>query len=234
MKGLRLVEHYASTQGEGPRTGKTTQFIRFAGCNMTCAGWPCDTPFAVDPAIYRENSYWREPSNLLNDAVLMRNETGANNLCLTGGEPFLQPNTLLEEFTALAIAEGFEVEAFSNGSFIYSKDALKMIDFMMDWKLDGSGEGDTRLENRRANALNLKPGSGIKFVCKDEVDFNQAMEIYNELKDLVNPGVRFWAGSAWAVFPEREVVELILKNQLPWSLNVQVHNFVWPANERGR
>ena len=234
MKGLRLVEHYASTQGEGPRTGKTTQFIRFAGCNMTCPGWPCDTPFAVDPAIYRENSYWREPTNLLNDAVLMRSETGANNLCLTGGEPFLQPNTLLEEFTALAIAEGFEVEAFSNGSFVYSKDALKMIDFMMDWKLDGSGEGDTRLENRRMNALNLQAGSGIKFVCKDEVDFNQAMEIYNELKDLVNPGVRFWAGSAWAVFPEREVVELILKNQLPWSLNVQVHNFVWPANERGR
>jgi len=235
MKGqLRLVEHYASTQGEGPRTGKTTQFVRFAGCNMTCAGWPCDTPFAVDPAIYRDNSYWREPSNLLNDVVLMRNETGANNLCLTGGEPFLQPNTLLEEFTALAIAEGFEVEAFSNGSFVYSKDALKMIDFMMDWKLDGSGEGSTRLENRRMNALNLQAGSGIKFVCKDEVDFAQAVQIYNELKDLVNPGVRFWAGSAWAVFPEREVVELILKNQLPWSLNVQVHNFVWPANERGR
>jgi len=235
MKGqLRLVEHYASTQGEGPRTGKTTQFVRFAGCNMTCAGWPCDTPFAVDPAIYRDNSYWREPSNLLNDAVLMRNETGANNLCLTGGEPFLQPNTLLEEFTALAIAEGFEVEAFSNGSFVYSKDALRMIDFMMDWKLDGSGEGDTRLENRRMNALNLQAGSGIKFVCKDEVDFAQAVEIYNDLKDLVQPGVRFWAGSAWAVFPEREVVELILKNQLPWSLNVQVHNFVWPANERGR
>lgn len=234
MKGLRLVEHYASTQGEGPRTGKTTQFIRFAGCNMTCSGWPCDTPFAVDPAIYRENSYWREPENLLNDAILMRSETGANNLCLTGGEPFLQPNTLLEEFIALAIGEGFEVEAFSNGSFVYSADALKMVNFMMDWKLDGSGEGSTRLENRRMNALNLKAGSGIKFVCKDEVDFAQAVEVYNDLKDLVNPGVRFWAGSAWAVFPEREVVRLILENALPWSLNVQVHNFVWPANERGR
>jgi organic radical activating enzyme len=201
---------------------------------MTCSGWPCDTPFAVDPAIYRENSYWREPENLLNDAILMRSETGANNLCLTGGEPFLQPNTLLEEFIALAIGEGFEVEAFSNGSFVYSADALKMVNFMMDWKLDGSGEGSTRLENRRMNALNLKAGSGIKFVCKDEVDFAQAVEVYNDLKDLVNPGVRFWAGSAWAVFPEREVVRLILENALPWSLNVQVHNFVWPANERGR
>jgi hypothetical protein len=109
-----------------------------------------------------------------------------------------------------------------------------MVNFMMDWKLDGSGEGSTRLENRRMNALNLKAGSGIKFVCKDEVDFAQAVEVYNDLKDLVNPGVRFWAGSAWAVFPEREVVRLILENALPWSLNVQVHNFVWPANERGR
>lgn len=234
MAELRLVEHYASTQGEGPRTGMTTQFIRFAGCNMTCPGWPCDTPFAVDPAIWRDNSYKRSPENLLNDAVLMRNETGANNLCLTGGEPFLQPNALLEEFITLAISENFIVEAFSNGSFVYSTDALLMVNFMMDWKLDGSGEGSTRLENRRTNALNLKAGSGIKFVCKDEVDFQQAMDIYNDLKDLVKPGVRFWAGSAWEVFPEREVVRLILENALPWSLNVQVHNFVWPANERGR
>jgi organic radical activating enzyme len=236
MAELRLSEHYVSTQGEGPRTGQPTHFVRFAGCNMQCLGWPCDTPHAVKTEIYMAEggSYKRTPEELLVDTIKHRDETGANNICLTGGEPFLQPNTKLEEYIDLLVHNGFIIEAFSNGSFIYSENVLKNVQFMMDWKLDGSGEGDTKLENRYDNALNLHTGSGIKFVCKDETDFNQAIETYELLKDKVKPGVRFWAGSAWAVFPERDVVDLILKNKLPWSLNVQVHNFVWPVNERGR
>ena len=235
-KSLRLVEHYSSTQGEGPRTGVVTQFVRFAGCNMNCPGWPCDTPFAVKPELYMAEggSYKRTSEELLQDCINEREKTGANSICLTGGEPFLQPNSTLEEFITLLIVNRFEVEAFSNGSFIYSDDALRSVNFMMDWKLDGSGEGTTRLENRRTNALNLRKGSGIKFVCRDRHDFDQAVEIWKDLKDKVKPGVQFWAGSAWSVFPEKEVVELIMSNQLPWRLNVQVHNFIWPANERAR
>ena len=236
MAELRLVEHYVSTQGEGPRTGRTTQFVRFAGCNMTCAGWPCDTPFAVYPDIYMKegNSYKRTPEELLEDCKSKRESTGSNNICLTGGEPFLQPNVKLEKFIGLLVSCGFEVEAFSNGSFLYSEDTLHSVNFMMDWKLDGSGEGQTRLENRHINALKLKSGSGIKFVCKDEIDFQQGIEVWKNIGPLVNPGVRFWAGSAWDVFPTKGLVELILENKLPWSLNVQVHNYIWPVNERGR
>jgi len=236
MAELRLVENYVSTQGEGPRTGLPTHFVRFGGCNMECLGWPCDTPHAVKPELYMAEggSYKRTPRELLDDSIKLRDETGANNICLTGGEPFLQPNSKLEDYIILLKSSGFIIEAFSNGSFIYSQMALGNVQFMMDWKLDGSGEGATKLENRKINALKLKAGSGIKFVCKDETDFNQAIEVWKDLKDKVDPGVRFWAGSAWAVFPERDVVDLILKNKLPWSLNVQVHNFVWPVNERGR
>jgi len=236
MAELRLVEHYVSTQGEGPRTGMPTQFVRFGGCNMECLGWPCDTPHAVKPELYMAEggSYKRYPGDLALETSHHRLQTGANNICLTGGEPFLQPHSKLEEYIQGLLDLNFIIEAFSNGSFLYSDFVLDNIQFMMDWKLDGSGEGATKLENRKINALKLKAGSGIKFVCKDETDFNQAMEVWKDLKDKVNPGVRFWAGSAWAVFPERDVVDLILKNKLPWSLNVQVHNFVWPVNERGR
>jgi len=236
MADLRLSEHYVSTQGEGPRTGLPTHFVRFAGCNMQCLGWPCDTPHAVKPEIYMAEggSYKRTPTELLADTIKHRDETGANNICLTGGEPFLQPNTKMEDYIGLLHDEGFIVEAFSNGSFVYSDFVLNRVQFMMDWKLDGSGEAQTRRENRIENAINLRSGSGIKFVCKDTKDFDEAIETWNFLKGQVNPGVRFWAGSAWGVFPERDVVDLILKNKLPWSLNVQVHNFVWPVNERGR
>ena len=236
MADLRLVEHYTSTQGEGPRTGRTTQFVRFAGCNMTCAGWPCDTPFAVDPKIWgaEGGSYKRTPEELLKDCKTHRETTGANNICLTGGEPFLQPMSKMDELILLLVGEGFEVEAFSNGSFLYSDIALKNVTFMMDWKLGGSGEAETRRENRTMNAANLRSGSGIKFVCKDKIDFEEALETHDFLKGQIREGVRFWAGSAWDVFPTKDLVGMMLEHKVPWSLNVQVHNYIWPANERGR
>ena len=232
-KGLRLVEHYASTQGEGPRTGELTQFVRFAGCNMTCPGWPCDTAFAVDPAIWRNNSYWRTPVDLTWDCLQQFTETGARNICLTGGEPFLQNNTYLQEFIENLVHNGFKVECFSNGSFIYSDYILENVSFMMDWKLNGSGEGDTRLENRTTNALNLREGSGIKFVVKDNEDLAQAVEVYKQLHKEVNPGVDFWVGSAWDRIKEADLVEFIIKSKLPWKLNVQVHKYIWNSEERG-
>jgi len=235
-KSFRLSEHYTSSQGEGPNTGKMTQFVRFAGCNMNCPGWPCDTPHAVKPELYMAEggSYKRTVEELVQDCINERAKTGSNSICLTGGEPFLQPQSIMDDFILQLVGNGFEVEAFSNGSFLYSEIALENVRFMMDWKLDGSGEGNTRLDNRKINATKIRNGSGIKFVCKDEVDFEQAIRVWGEIKGEVETGTRFWAGSAWNVFPEKEVVALVMKNKLPWSLNVQVHNFVWPANERGR
>jgi 7-carboxy-7-deazaguanine synthase len=235
-KSLRLVEHYVSTQGEGPNAGRSTQFVRFAGCSMRCEGWPCDTPFAVDPKIWGKSggSYKQSVEELVASCVEKLTETGAKNICLTGGEPFLQKEVLMDGLILQLVALGFSVEAFTNGSFVYSKTALENVSFMMDWKLDGSGEGNSYLPERTINALKLKSGDGIKFVCKDEKDFKQAIKIWNMLKDKVDPGVIFWVGSAWSVFPEKKVVELMLENALPWRLNVQVHNFIWPANERGK
>jgi len=248
---FKLVEHYVSTQGEGPNTGKVTQFVRFAGCDMRCGGWPCDTPFASDPKQWAKIYYKRTVEELYEDILNKYRETGALNVCFTGGEPFMQDNDLLCELFELMmptldwvvdedggftiISEEpearFQIEAFSNGSFEYPQKALDKVEFMMDWKLNGSGEGSTSLDDRLLNAKRIY--GGIKFVCKDEEDFKQAIEVWNELKDVVMPETRFWVGSAWDVFPTSRVVELVLEHKLPWSLNVQVHNYIFGANVRG-
>ncbi|MGN6548254.1 MAG: hypothetical protein ACTHK7_24675, partial [Aureliella sp.] len=41
---LRVVEAYASRQGEGRWSGAPSVFLRTSGCNLRC--WFCDTPFA--------------------------------------------------------------------------------------------------------------------------------------------------------------------------------------------
>ena len=84
------------------------------------------------------------------------------------------------------------------------------------------------------NAAKIRNGSGIKFVCKDDTDFKEALDVHDFLKGQVRKDVRFWAGSAWDVYPTKDLVGKMLEHKVPWSLNVQVHNYVWPANERGR
>src|SRR3954453_605533 len=95
---LRLLEPYPSTQGEGPNVGKLTQFVRFAGCNLKCPGWPCDTPFSIDPAQYRNEMQLVTARTLARSVFAEFTATGAENICLTGGEPTLQPQGELYVF----------------------------------------------------------------------------------------------------------------------------------------
>ena len=228
---LRLSEHFVSPQGEGPRTGVMTQFIRFAGCNMRCPGWPCDTQYAILPEIWRHDSYMRAPEELASDVWDRVATTGASAINLTGGEPFQQPNHLLEKFVA-RLTDVISIECFSNGSFIYPQWALDRIDFVMDWKLEGSGEAATKREERTVNAYRFKPSDAIKFVVTGVVDLQEAQEVWRWLKN--DTPAQFWVGAAWGLYKSADIVEYVKKYQLPWCLNVQVHNYIYNPQERGR
>ena len=48
---LPVAEVFAPTfQGEGPYLGRSADFIRLGGCNLTCYG--CDTPYTWDASRY--------------------------------------------------------------------------------------------------------------------------------------------------------------------------------------
>ncbi len=103
---LKVVEVFASVQGEGLRLGQPTIFIRLAGCNLRCAF--CDTKYA-----------WRDgrvatPAQLVQEAVKVRRRFPCRWVCLTGGEPLLQKTKVL----VLGLkARGFEVQVETNGTF---------------------------------------------------------------------------------------------------------------------
>jgi len=233
MPELRLVEHYTSVQGEGPRTGEMTQFVRFAGCNMRCPLWPCDTQHAIEPKIFMKEggSYKRTPEELVADMVTKAHETGAENICLTGGEPFLQPADKMSELLRL-IPDGLIIECFSNGSFIYPGIALRKVNFIMDWKLSGSGEGQTAMSNRLDNALALAESDCIKFVVSDQKDLEEAVNVWQDLL-VAGAVVQFYVGAAWGKITDDEVIAFVLKYKLPWKLNVQIHKYIWDPNKQG-
>lgn len=233
---LRLDEHYVSVQGEGPRVGTPTQFVRFGGCNLRCPGWPCDTQHAIDPAFRKE---WKRVVwfHIVEKAIDLRDNTGANNICLTGGEPFLQPKQDLELVVRHLLGADFQIECFSNGTLEYPFWVLGKMNFIMDWKLLGSGEAgkfvDQRWENLRR--LNNDAGNAVKFVLKDEHDLNEAELIWNSMcnKNL-NLNIQPFYGRVWdAEWTDAQMIEAVLKRRLPWRLNIQIHNYVWDRSLRG-
>lgn len=233
---MRVSEVYASVQGEGPRTGETTVFVRFGGCNLRCPGWPCDTQHAIDPQFRHE---WKQftPAQLLIETSKVARLAGARLITLTGGEPFLQKNEELHEFVDGLHMMGFGVECFSNGTLKYPPWAHDMVHFIMDWKLPGSGE-DSGNGNRYANLKALEDSlltHAVKFVCKDERDFYTAVGLYRMFPESTRSALQWYYGRVWdGEIENKRLAELVMKSHLPWRMNVQLHNYIWPANERGR
>jgi organic radical activating enzyme len=207
-----------------------TLFLRFGGCNLRCPGWPCDTLFAVLPE-FRADWAKRSAGSVLKDVISRCREANIANVCLTGGEPFIQNNDALEHIVDGLLAEDIQVEAFSNGQVSYPDWAFEKVLFIMDWKLQGSGNPTE--QKFEENYLRLKPTDAIKFVIKDGHDFDGAMDVYT---DLVGQGceAQWWAGVVWdGDIKETELVEMIQKHKLSWNLNVQTHKYLWSPEERG-
>lgn len=106
---IKVSEIFYSVQGEGLRTGQATVFVRFFGCNLRCPF--CDTEYALAGDGYEELSVDRIVARVIDfdpcEAV-----------CITGGEPFFQPEGLFNLCSVLK-EEGYFIQVETNGSLEY-------------------------------------------------------------------------------------------------------------------
>ncbi len=99
-----VFEVFASFQGEGLYAGSPQVFLRLAGCPLRCA-W-CDTPASWETSDratarvrtregVRQESAWATPAEVVGwiDEV---DPTGRMTVSVTGGEPLIWPEFLLE------------------------------------------------------------------------------------------------------------------------------------------
>jgi 7-carboxy-7-deazaguanine synthase len=224
---LRLLEHYVSTQGEGPKVGVLTQFVRFAGCNLKCAKWACDTPYAIDPKLYRTEQVPVSYEELAEKIVKQYVATGATNVCFTGGEPLLQPqDALAATIDELLKSYGFlRFEMFTNGTKPIIPDLIDEIDFVMDWKLPGSGE-DPNNQERIENLKVIDTGNNsVKFTVADVDDLNMASDIWAD--HLMESPLQVFVGAVWGKIDNAVILDFIKAYRLPWRLNVQTHNYIY-------
>jgi|SRR5689334_11601729 len=233
---MNLSEIYVSTQGESVHVGLPTIFLRFAGCNLKCPGWPCDSQHAIDPALYRHEWQIRGEEQIFEEIMSLANETGANNVCFTGGEPFLQNNDHLRHLARMLHAESMQMEVFTNGTLLWPDWAIYTFrTITMDWKLAGSGEKIDPLGVPMENAKRLSAKDALKFTVASQEDLQEAMRNWLTFWQFISPKLGsppVYVGPVWDKIEPAEIVEFVLSNKLPWKLNLQVHKYIWDPDKR--
>jgi len=200
---MKVIETFKSLQGEGGYQGKPCFFIRLAGCNLRCA-W-CDTRYSFGEG--KETTV----ASVLEEIV----ESGFHYVCITGGEPLLQMEDVIQISRELK-NKGIEVSIETNGTISF-KEVQKYASICMDVKCPSSKEKSTLsfLED-------LKETDEVKFVIGSREDYEYMINVINSIKNCkgqiyVTPvyGTDFH----W-------LVEAIIAENLPVRFQMQLHKLV--------
>ncbi|HHF53290.1 MAG TPA: 7-carboxy-7-deazaguanine synthase QueE [candidate division WOR-3 bacterium] len=171
---LLVSEIFNSIQGEGPKSGVPSIFLRLGGCNLRCRF--CDTAYSSFPE-YRNQ--WLNLSTQKVVDMILKIKRNEKNLVITGGEPLLQENAL---FLMLKIihAEFATIEVETNGTLKPSRllHIGSKLHFNVSPKLSNSGvKKNLRLNHNALIFFSSMPGTIFKFVVKNKKDINEAEEI---------------------------------------------------------
>lgn len=217
---MKVVEMFASINGEGPCAGELALFVRFQGCNLRCSY--CDTMWANAP----DCPYTKQPPE---DIVAKILQSGIRNVTLTGGEPLLQPE-MPALLTLLADHPELRVEVETNGAVDlapFCKTSRPV--FTMDYKLPSSGwERAMCVENF---AL-LQQEDTVKFVCGSAEDLKRAAQVIAEQE--LTKRCHVYLSSVFGAIKPAEMVEYMLAQRLNGvRLQLQLHKFIWAPDRRG-
>jgi 7-carboxy-7-deazaguanine synthase len=164
-------------------------------------------------------------------------------VCITGGEPLLQPSGEMNLLLTLLDYADYTVDIFTNGTIDLSPIIQLPFTIVMDWKLQGSGEGNTLLEQRKSNRKLLRTYDVVKFVVADEADLEEMLALITEWETAhqkVSLGTDRWltwhqlaVTPAWGRMEPHLVVEFLEAHQLKdVRLSLQVHKYVWHPKQR--
>ena len=203
---MRLIEVFHSVQGEGLLTGVRTTFVRTARCNLRCR-W-CDTTYSFGAG--RERSI----RSIL--AEVARHRT--RHVCLTGGEPLLQRESL-ELVRALA-ARGLTTVIETGGSLdVGPYLGLPRVHLSVDVKCPSSG---MEARNLWSNLPKLTGEDTLKFVVGDRRDYLYARRVarrYRGPASLVFQPV--WGSDAG------RLADWVLADRLDVRVMLQEHKVLW-------
>src|SRR5262245_35452899 len=121
---LYITEIFTSIQGETSFTGLPTTFIRLAACNLRCS-W-CDTTY----------SFGRGTAKKISELIRQSKTNGCKHVCITGGDPLLQPQ--VHQMIDQLLHAGFILSLETGGSLPINE-VNSRVHIILDIKCPGSG-----------------------------------------------------------------------------------------------
>jgi 7-carboxy-7-deazaguanine synthase len=203
---MRIIEVFHSLQGEGPLTGVRTTFVRTARCNLRCT-W-CDSTYTFGPG--RERSI---PS-LLREVRAQ----GTRNVCLTGGEPLLQKDSvvLVQKLSERGITTVIETGGSLDVSpFLSIPDVILSVDVKCP-------SSKMESHNRWSNLPLLRPADVVKFVIGDRKDYLYAKRT---LRERAIPGTIVFQ-PVWGT-DAGQLADWVLADRLDVRVMLQEHKVLW-------
>jgi 7-carboxy-7-deazaguanine synthase len=211
---LTVNEIFHSIQGESTHAGRPCVFVRLTACDLRCS-W-CDTPYA-----------FHEGRKMSVDDVLSQvRGFGCDVVEITGGEPLLQADVypLMQRL----LDEGQTVMLETGGHRSVEQVPAGVIS-VIDVKCPGSGEAG---RNHWPNLDRLRPTDEVKFVIKDQADYEYARDVVRTHK-LSNRCAAVLFSPVHGVLAAKVLAEWILADRLPVRLQLQAHKYIWGADVRG-
>ena len=193
---IPVMESFYTIQGEGYYSGHAAYFIRLAGCDVGCS-W-CDV----------KESWLVEQNQLVNldELVGQINNSKANRVVITGGEPFLHDLTdLTQKLRANDLSINLETSGSANFSGVY------------DWICLSPKKFKLPLAENYALADELK----IIVVNNKDFEFaeSEAAKVNEDCVLLLQP--------EW---DKREKVSPLIveyvKNNPRWKISIQTHKYL--------
>lgn len=214
---LKINEIFYSIQGESSWVGYSTVFVRTSGCNLRCRY--CDTTYA----------YYQGDLKTLESIEAEIESFGCRYVCLTGGEPLLQPASLV--LMSRLCDRGYNVSLETGGSLttIPVDPRVKKI---IDVKTPDSGAANSfDRANLPSNPQFSVVNTEFKFVICSEQDFFWAENFARENQLYEHTQVLF--SPAHQRVDAKWLASKILSSKSSARLQTQLHKFIWSAHVRG-
>ena len=226
---MQITEIYKSIQGESTYAGLPCIFVRLTGCNLRCS-W-CDSEYSFYGG-----------KKMSEDEILSevrRLSPNGGYVEITGGEPMLQERDLVPLMQRL-LNNGYKVLLETSGERLLAAVPEAVVK-IVDVKCPHSGEPDTF---RSENLDILKPWDEVKFVISDRVDYEFARDFTFQYHlasrahaVLFSPAFAQDAtgtrDSRHCLLDPEQLVEWMLKDNIPARLGLQIHKFIWDPATKG-
>jgi 7-carboxy-7-deazaguanine synthase len=204
---LKVTEIFRSLQGEADTVGMPTVFVRLTGCPLRCRY--CDTAYAF------EGGEWHDL-----DAIVERVRSYATpHVCVTGGEPLAQKNSL--PLMRALCDSGHRVSLETSGALPLAGIDPRVVK-VVDVKTPDSGEEGRNLYDELRG---LAPQDQVKFVICSRADYDWSRERVARLGLAQRCGVLFSPGDGQLA--PRDLADWILADGLPVRFQFQLHKYLW-------